>query len=80
MTNRSARVALCALLALVSVSTAAGAQQRGTVRGITYTVDTASDGQVLAGIFSSLQLKVAYADGRGRINAELCVFESSCSR
>ena len=68
MTSRyAAPLALLALIGLAPVVCPAAAQ-RGPLRGITFTVDTATDGEIVSGILSSLRLKVAFADGRGRID------------
>lgn len=38
------------------------------MRGIAFTVDTATGSEIIDGILSSFRLKVAFADGRGRID------------
>lgn len=60
------RVALL-VLPLLAVARPAAAQ-RGTTRGISFTVDTATDGETVAGILSQLSLRVTYSGGRGRID------------
>lgn len=62
------------LLALLPLARQATAQP-GTLRGITYTVDTTNyvvdtttGGRIVAGILDPLALRVTYADGRGRID------------
>lgn len=60
------------LLALLPVARRVPAQSL-TVRGITYTVDTTtidttSEGRIVAGILDPLALRVTYAGGRGRID------------
>jgi hypothetical protein len=60
------------LLALLTVARSVAAQPR-TLRGITYTVDTTtvdttSEGRIVAGILDPLSLRVTYAEGRGRID------------
>lgn len=68
MTSRSATsLALLALIGLVPVVCPAAAQ-RGPLPGIAFTVDTATDTEIVNGILSSLRLKVAFANGRGRID------------
>jgi hypothetical protein len=56
-----------ALLALLPVS-GRPAVQPGTLRGITYTVDTPSGGDIVGGILDPLALRVTYAEGKGRID------------
>jgi hypothetical protein len=60
-------VALLFALAFLPAGPRAAAQ-RPTQRGITYTVDTTTDGNIVAGILDPLVLRVTWADGRGRID------------
>jgi hypothetical protein len=56
-----------ALLALLPVSGRPAAPP-GTLSGITYTVDTTSGGDIVAGILDPIALRVTYAEGKGRID------------
>lgn len=63
----AATLAFLALIGLAPVVRPAGAQ-RAPLRGIAFTVDTATDREIVNGVLSSLRLEVAFADGRGRID------------